>query len=165
MKIVLDANALIYMSKTNLLEFFRKLIMHEINIDTSVYSEVVEKGMDLGYDDAKNVKTFLENNKIPIIPINIETKLHVMKDPGETSCLLLTSEEDLCISSDIRAYKKFKKNRKNVLYLDSFFLKKAIDKKLTRNQLEEILEKLMTVYATTTERMLQIMKKYDRMKN
>ena len=47
MRIILDANSLIYMIKTNLFIRFTELTSNPIVIDTSVYKEVVEDGQSV----------------------------------------------------------------------------------------------------------------------
>ena len=85
-----------------------KLKKYDIVIDKSVYNEVIEKGIENKYPDAYNAKNFLEKNQIPIIPINVKSDLSKFRDLGETSCYLLAKKDGICISSDIRANKKFK---------------------------------------------------------
>ena len=142
MRLILDANALIYLVKTGLSQEFIKLIDDDIVIDKSVYNEVVEKGIEKKYPDAYNAKDFLEKNQIPIIPLDISSDLSKFRDPSETSCYILAKKEGICISSDIRANKKFKSLKIPFMELDTFFynqlLKKIIDKKKFINILNEL---------------------------
>ena len=111
MEYILDANTLIYLVKLNLHEEFIKLIdTGKIIIDSSVYDEVVVKGIKNNYPDAHVAKKFLQQHQISVIPIDISNDLHKFRDAGETSCALLALHEDsnrICITSDIRALKKF----------------------------------------------------------
>lgn len=75
MRFILDANTLIYLVKAGLTQEFIKLIDNEIVIDKSVYTEVVEKGIENNYPDSYLVRNFLEMNQIPIIPVNISSQL------------------------------------------------------------------------------------------
>ncbi len=76
----------------------------------------------MGYSDAKLAKNWLEENRIPIIPVDIKEYPHILKDAGETSCYLITKEtSSICISSDNRTIKKLKNQEVNVLQIDVFF--------------------------------------------
>lgn len=152
MRLILDANALIYLVKTGLSQEFIKLNEGEIIIDKNVYNEVVEEGIENKYPDAYIAKDFLEKNQIPIIPTDIKSDLPKFRDPGETSCYILAKKEGICISSDIRANKKFKDFNIAFMELDTFFYnqfqKKSIDKKRFIN----ILNKLKSVNGTSANR-------------
>lgn len=158
MRWILDANALIYLVKTNLQDQFKNLSKNEIVIDSSVYEESVVMGIKHGHDDAHHIKEFLEENRIPIIPVDVSRELHIFKDAGETSCYLLGILGGICITADTRAIKKLKQEGARAIHLDGFFYRKAKDREITRNEFEEILEKLEIVYATTPERKHELLK-------
>ena len=152
MRFILDANTLIYLVKANLSQEFINLIDNEIIIDKSVYNEVVEKGIENNYPDAYLVESFLEVNQIPIIPVNITSELSKFRDPGETSCYILAKSEGLCISSDIRAIKKFNNFQIPCIQLDTFFYKQFLNKKIRRNKCISILRDLKNVNGTSANR-------------
>ncbi len=152
MRWILDSNSLIYLIKADLEDLFYKLTEKDIVIDTSVFHEVVEVGIKKKYPVAERAKNFLERYRIPIISIDISSELGKFRDPGETSCYLLTKKEGVCISSDVRATKKFSQFNLSWMQLDTFFYQNCLNKKILMNEFEEILEKLEKVQATTPER-------------
>ena len=152
MRFILDANALIYLVKTDLTQEFVDLIKDDVVIDKNVYNEVVEKGIDNKYPDAYSAKDFLEKNQIPIIPVNIKSELPKFRDPGETSCYILAKEEGICISSDVRANKKLKNLKVAYLELDTFFYNQLLKKKISKKRFITILDKLKNVSGTSANR-------------
>ncbi len=152
MRLILDANALIYLVKTNLSQEFIQLIDDDIVIDKSVYNEVVERGIDNKYPDAYNAKDFLEKNQIPIIPVDITSDLSKFRDPGETSNYILAKEDGVCISSDIRANKKFENLGIPFMELDTFFYNQLLKKKIDKEKLINILYELKAVNGTSANR-------------
>ncbi len=152
MRWILDANALIYLIKSDLAELFQELTEEGIIIDTSVHHEVVTEGIRRQYPDAHRIQDFLEQNQIPIIPIDISSDFNKFRDEGETSCYLLAKEGGTCISSDVRANKKFEKFMVPSIQLDMFFYNQYIIKKINKQKFELILDKLEEIYATTPER-------------
>lgn len=152
MRFILDANAFIYLIKTDLAEEFMKLIEEELVIDKSVHYEVIEKGIEEKYPDAYKAKDFLEKNQIPIIPTDIKSDLSFFRDPGETSCYLLAKKEGICISSDIKANKKFRDLNVAFMELDTFFYNQLLNKKINRRRFISILDKLKSVNGTSANR-------------
>ena len=138
-----------------------KLAGEDIKIDTSVYNEVVEKGEAAGHEDATIARKFLEKFQVPIIPIDISSKILSFRDPGETSCYILTKSADICISSDKRAISKLKTHGTNTIRLDEFFLSQAITKNLSKENFIKYIEKLEKVYATVPERKIQLVKELE----
>ena len=86
MRYILDANALIYLVKSGLSQEFFKLSDDNVVIDSSVYEEVIEKGISNDYSDAYKAREFIEKNQIPIISVDLSSDLSKFRDPGETSC-------------------------------------------------------------------------------
>jgi len=153
MRLILDANALIYLVKTGLSEEFYNLSKDDdIVIDKSVYNEVVEKGLENKYPDAYKAKDFLEKNQIPIIPTEIKSNLSKFRDPGETSCYVLATKEGICISSDVRANKKFKNYNVAFMELDTFFYNKLLKKQIDTKKFINILNELKSVNGTSANR-------------
>ncbi|KKM84278.1 hypothetical protein LCGC14_1300780 [marine sediment metagenome] len=152
MRLILDANALIYLIKTGLSQEFISLTEDDLIIDKSVYDEVVEKGMENKYPDAYNAKDFLEKNQIPIIPIDIKSDLNKFRDPGETSCYILAKKEGICISSDIRANRKFKNLNVAFMELDTFFYNQLLKNRIDKKRFMSILNELKGVNGTSANR-------------
>ena len=153
MKFNLDANTLIYLIKSQLNTLFFKLVNSQVEIDTSVFDEVVNQGIKKGYSDARLAKNWLEENRIPIIPVDVKEHLPLFNDAGETSCYLLAKEKkSICISSDNRAIKKLKMQDIKVLQIDSFFYSYYCKTQISKKKIIEILDVLENIYATTSER-------------
>ena len=148
----MDANALIYLVKTDLVQEFIDIIEDDTVIDKSVYNEVVEEGIENKYPDAYIAKDFLEKNQIPIIPVDIKSELPKFRDPGETSCYILAKEEGVCISSDVRANKKLKNLNVAFLELDTFFYNQLMKKTISKKRFIEILNDLKLVNGTSANR-------------
>ena len=152
MRFILDANALIYLVKTGLSQEFINLSEVDLVIDKTVYNEVVEKGVESKYPDAYNARNFLEKNQIPIIPTDISSDLSKFRDAGETSCYILAKKEGICISSDIRANKKFKNLNVAFMELDTFFYNQLLKKKIDKKRFINILSELKGVNGTSANR-------------
>ena len=152
MRLILDANALIYLIKTGLSQEFISLAEDDLIIDKSVYNEVIEKGIENKYPDAYNAKDFLEKNQIPIIPIDIKSDLSNFRDPGETSCYILAKKEGICTSSDIRANRKFKNLNVAFMELDTFFYNQLLKKRIDMKRFMSILYELKGVNGTSANR-------------
>ena len=159
---ILDANTIIYIVKAGLADTFIKMIDNSIKIDTSVYNEVIEKGEEQGYEDALIAKRILQKYQIPIIPVDISSKISIFRDPGETSCHILTNEDDICISSDKRAIQKLKTHKTNVVRLDEFFLFQVMQNNISKKKFLAYLDKLEKVYATTPERKVTLIKEFEK---
>jgi hypothetical protein len=152
MNLIIDANPLIYLCKTNLFQRFMALTTNPIQIDTSVYKEVVEDGIKANYPDAYVAKKYIEDYKIPIIPMDVTNDLIYFRDPGETSCYLLAKQGGICLTTDNQARKKMKQLGIDSLQLDELFFNMGLEKKITINEFELIISKLEKVYATTSSR-------------
>jgi hypothetical protein len=125
---------------------------NDVVIDNNVYKEVVEVGIKEKYPDAYDAKDLLENNRIPIIPVNIEKSLSKFRDPGETSCFLLAKKQGICISSDVRANKKFKSRNISFMELDTFFYNQYMNKQLDKKKFISVLNTLKEVDGTSSDR-------------
>ncbi len=158
MNLILDANALIYLIKLNLQEKFMEYHKKsQIFIDTSVYTEVVEKGLKNNYPDAITAKKFLQNYKIPIIPIDVSEHIHKFRDAGETSCAILAlnkKTEGVCISSDKKAIKKFAAYNIPYTQLDTVYYNLFLKAKLREEEFFNILYKLEKIFAINSERII-----------
>jgi len=159
---ILDANTIIYLIKAKLSDIFMECAGNRVIIDTNVYKEVVEKGEERGYQDATLAKRYLQKYQISIKPIDISYKLALFRDAGETSCHILSTGSDICISSDKRAIQKFIEYNTNVIHLDEFFFIQAIGKKLSKDDFISILNQLEMVYATSPERKLILLQELEK---
>ncbi|MFO8019622.1 MAG: hypothetical protein R6U96_13425 [Promethearchaeia archaeon] len=152
MRFILDANALIYLVKTDIFPLFMELINQDVVIDNNVYKEVVEDGIENNYPDAYTAKTLIENNQIPIIPIDITSSLDKFRDPGETSCYILAKKEGMCISSDVRANRKFENQNIAFMELDTFFYNQFLLNNIKKKRFIRILDELKQVNGTSANR-------------
>lgn len=156
MELILDANTLIYLVKANLHDDFFKLTKNNsLLIDTSVYEEVVERGLKHNYPDALIVQEFIEKRQIAIVPVDISNTLYKYRDPGETSCAILVSkqkEDRICISSDKRAITKFKTYDVPHSQLDIIYYHLLMQGRINQKTFFKILKKLENVHAINPER-------------
>ncbi len=159
MRWILDSCTLIYLTKTDSFARFIELIEYPVVIDTSVHKEVIINGKAKGYKDALNTEKNLKRFRIPVISIDISNDIEYFKDPGETSCYLLAKDDGICLTSDERAYKKFKRRGLEVMRLDTFFFQKCIDGLLTEQDFINILEQLEFINATKPKSILFFVKK------
>lgn len=158
MRLILDSCTLIYLTKANLFHEFMKLTKKAVFIDKEVYTEVIEQGKEKNYPDAIEVENYLIEYKIPIIPTDIKKYIHYFRDKGETSCFILAQENGICITSDRKAYNKFRQRSIKVQRIDTYFYQEGIRKRYSKDEIAEILEKLLINNATTPERYATIMK-------
>ncbi|MFO8020458.1 MAG: hypothetical protein R6U96_17685 [Promethearchaeia archaeon] len=161
MRWILDACTLIYLVKTNLFENFVDLIDYPLIIDSSVHEEVVLNGKRHNYTYAFEAEKLLKQFRIPVIPIDVSKYLILFRDAGETSCYILAKEEGICLTSDERAYKKFLKHGKKVIRLDTFYFRKCVEGRLTKQEFMNALNRLESVNATKPKSILFFMKKLE----
>lgn len=157
MRWILDANALIYLIKAHLADIFIELANNNVVIDSSVYKEAVDDGIVQNHVDALDLKKFLERKQVPSIPVDISNDLGRFKDAGETSCYILAKQDGVCVTSDTRALKKYKNEGVPCMQPDIFFLTQFLEKKIDKKRLEDVLDALIHVRATTAERKLEIL--------
>ncbi len=163
MRWILDACTLIYLIKAKLFNHFMELVEFPVVIDSSVYQEVVIKGKANNYPDAIEVEESLNENRVPVISIDVSKDLFRFIDPGETSCYLLAMEEGICLTSDDKAYKKFLNENLKAMRIDNFFFEKLNQNRLKKPDFLLILNKLESVNATKPKSILFYMKKLQEM--
>lgn len=79
---MLDASSLILLNKADLLDYL--LERTQIVVPESVYSEVVEVGIERGYKDAFELQTHFDAGKIKIAKVEKETQKRIEKRFGLT---------------------------------------------------------------------------------
>jgi len=159
MRWILDACTLIYLIKAKLFKQFIEIVEFPVVIDSSVYQEVVINGKESNYPDATEAEEILNNNRVPVISVDVSKDLFRFIDPGETSCYLLAIEEGICLTSDDKAYKKFFKENLKAMRIDDFFFEKLNQHQLKKTDFLLILNKLESVNATKPKSILFYMKK------
>ncbi len=156
MEYILDANTIIYLVKLNLHEDFINLLQKDnFILDSSVYDEVITKGIKNNYPDAYVAKKFLQENQIPVIPTDISKEIHKFRDPGETSCAILalnSKTRRVCISSDKKALKKFAIHGIPAVQLDTIYYNLLVKLIITEDCFFSILYKLEKIYAIDSDR-------------
>ena len=159
MRWILDACTLIYLIKAKLFNQFMEIVDFPVVIDSSVYQEVVINGKANNYPDAFEAEEILNENRVPVISIDVSKDLFRFIDPGETSCYLLAIEEGICLTSDDKAYKKFLNENLNAMRIDNFYFEKLNQNRLKKTDFLLILNKLESVNATKPKSILFYMKK------
>ncbi|KKM00187.1 hypothetical protein LCGC14_1806920 [marine sediment metagenome] len=163
MRWILDACTLIYLIKAKLFNHFMEIVEFPVVIDSSVYQEVVINGKANYYPDAIEAEEILNENRVPVISIDVSKDLFRFIDPGETSCYLLTIEEGICLTSDDKAYKKFLNENLKAMRIDNFYFEKLNQNRLKKTDFLLILNKLESVNATKPKSILFYMKKLQEM--
>lgn len=163
MRWILDACTLIYLIKAKLFNRFMEIVEFPVVIDSSVYQEVVINGKANNYLDAIEAEEILNENRVPVISINVSKDLFRFIDPGETSCYLLAIEEGICLTSDDKAYKKFLNENLKAMRIDNFYFEKLNQNRLKKTDFLLILNKLESVNATKPKSILFYMKKLQEM--
>ena len=163
MRWILDACTLIYLIKAKLFNHFMEIVEFPVVIDSSVYQEVVIYGKANNYPDAVEAEEILNENRVPVISIDVSKDLFRFIDPGETSCYLLAIEEGICLTSDDKAYKKFLNENLKAMRIDNFYFKKLNQNRLTKKDFLQILNKLESVNATKPKSILFYIKKIQEM--
>ncbi len=159
MRWILDACTLIYLIKAKLFNRFMEIVEFPVVIDSSVYQEVVINGKANNYPDATEAEEILNENRVPVISIDVSKELFRFVDPGETSCYLLAIEEGICLTSDDKAYKKFLNENLKAMRIDNFYFEKLNQNRLKKTDFLLILNKLESVNATKPKSILFYMKK------
>ncbi len=159
MRWILDACTLIYLIKAKLFNHFMEIVEFPVVIDSSVYQEVVINGKANNYPDAIEAEEILNENRVPVISIDVSKDLFRFIDPGETSCYLLAIEEGICLTSDDNAYKKFLNENLKAMRIDNFYFEKLNQNRLKKPDFLQILNKLESVNATKPKSILFYMKK------
>ena len=163
MRWILDACTLIYLIKAKLFKNFMEIVEFPVVIDASVYQEVVINGKANNYPDAIEAEEILNENRVPVISIDVSKDLFRFIDPGETSCYLLAKEEGICLTSDDKAYKKFLNENLKAMRIDNFYFEKLNQNRLKKTDFLLILNKLESVNATKPKSILFYMKKLQEM--
>jgi len=136
-----------------------EIVEFPVVIDSSVYQEVVINGKANNYPDAIEAEEILNENRVPVISIDVSKDLFRFIDPGETSCYLLAMEEGICLTSDDKAYKKFLNENLKAMRIDNFYFEKLNQNRLKKPDFLQILNKLESVNATKPKSILFYMKK------
>ena len=163
MRWILDACTLIYLIKAKIFNHFIEMVEFPVVIDSSVYQEVVINGKANKYPDAIEAEEFLNENRIPVISVDVSKEISRFIDPGETSCYLLAQEEGICLTSDDKAYKKFLNENLKAMRIDNFYFEKLNQNRLKKKDFLLILNKLESVNATKPKSILFYMKKLQKM--
>ncbi len=163
MRWILDSCTLIYLIKTKLFNQFMEIVKFPVVIDSNVYQEVVINGKANNYPDAFEAEEILNENRVPVISIDVSKDLFRFIDPGETSCYLLAIEEGICLTSDDRAYKKFLRENLKAMRIDNFYFEKLNQNRLKKTDFLRILDKLELVNATKPKSILFYLKKLQQM--
>ena len=163
MRWILDACTLIYLIKAKLFNHFMEIVEFPVVIDSSVYQEVVINGKANNYPDAIEAEEILNENRVPVISIDVSKDLFRFIDPGETSCYLLAIEEGICLTSDNKAYKKFLNENLKAMRIDNFYFEKLNQNRLKKTDFLLILKKLESVNATKPKSILFYMEKLQEM--
>jgi len=140
-----------------------ELVEFPVVIDSSVYQEVVINGKANNYPDAIEAEEILNENRVPVISIDVSKDLFRFIDPGETSCYLLAMEEGICLTSDDKAYKKFLNENLKAMRFDNFYFEMLNQNRLKKTDFLLILKKLESVNATKPKSILFYMEKLQEM--
>ena len=163
MRWILDACTLIYLIKAKLFNHFMEIVEFPVVIDSSVYQEVVINGKANNYPDAVEAEEILNENRVPVISIDVSKDLFRFIDPGETSCYLLAIEEGICLTSDDKAYKKFLNENLKAMRIDNFYFEKLNQNQLKKTEFLLVLNKLESVNAIKPKSILFYIKKIQEM--
>jgi len=164
MRWILDACTLIYLVKSKLFLEFIQLTQNSVVIDTSVHKEVIIDGKNQNYPDAFEAETCLNHAHIPIISNDISEEIYRMIDPGETSCFILAQTDGICVTSDDRAYNKFKLHNSPVIRLDALYFEFFKQKQILESRLFEIFDSLKQCNGIKSQSILFFKKEIDRLK-
>ncbi|MHA1262206.1 MAG: hypothetical protein ACTSSA_08900 [Candidatus Freyarchaeota archaeon] len=153
MRIAVDACTLIYLAKAGLLDFLKRL-PYEYIIDKEVYKEAVVKGMEERYPDAFLLEYFIKKQKIlEVVGVDISKDIDYFVGEGEASTYTLSVEKNaIAVTSDRVAYKKMFKRNAKVVQTDLMFLDAYFKKFISKRELLDALNRLLTVGGTTPER-------------
>ncbi|MHA1580843.1 MAG: hypothetical protein ACTSUQ_14620 [Candidatus Freyarchaeota archaeon] len=153
MQIAVDACTLIYLAKAGLLDFLKRL-PYEYIIDKEVYKEAVVKGMEERYPDAFLLEYFIKKQKtLEVVGVDISKDIDYFVGEGEASTYTLSVEKNaIAVTSDRVAYKKMFKRNAKVVQTDLMLLDAYFKKFISKRELLDALNCLLTVGGTTPER-------------
>lgn len=153
MKIAVDACALVYLAKAGLLDFLERL-PYEYIIDGEVYNEAVVKGMEERFPDAYLLEYSIKKRKIiEIVGVDVSKEIDYFVGEGEASTYILSVEKNaVAVTSDRVAYKKMFKRNAKVIQTDLMFLDAYFKKLISKKELLDVLNRLLTAGGTTSER-------------
>lgn len=106
----LDASAIIYLGKTNLLNLAAR-VCGELIVTTGVYQEVVVRGREAGHRDAEAIEKAVQDRVVQVVPLKEASRkrLHEAGFPprlgiGEQETIVEALEQDcLAVLDDLRA--------------------------------------------------------------
>ena len=136
----------------------------DVVIDSSVYEETVLQGKEHDYPDAFMIENTLAEYRIASIFIDVKPHLEKLKDKGETSCYILASSDGTCVTTDKKAYAKFKGFGVSALKLDQYFYQAFESGSLTKIEFLDILEQLESVNAIDAKMMVLYQNLVDKVK-
>jgi predicted nucleic acid-binding protein len=111
--VIVNSGPLIALAKLGLIELLQRLY-RQVSLPTAVFTEVVERGRERGYDDAFLVQLAIQQGKLRVVKVREEDLpadiQYLPLDPGEKQVLYLARREkaDLALFDDQRVREEAK---------------------------------------------------------
>jgi len=166
MKVVADSTTLIYLTKIGRLGLLRAY--GEVFIPGAVYEETVDRGLKKGFLDAKIIQREVEKGAIIFKELAKEQKKEAQElmkfaeiEVGEAEAIVLAKDlnSELLID-DLVAQGVARALGFEPLWTTSFILKQLGEKKLSKKEAREIVEKLVEAgYRISEEVLIELLRK------
>lgn len=168
MKAVADSTVLIYLAKIGRLRLLK--IYDSVFVPGAVYEETVNTGLKKGFLDAKTIKSEIERGTIKLKELGEEQKKEAQElmrfaeiEAGEAEAMVLArSLEAELLLDDLVAQGVAKTLGLEPLWTTSFVLKMISEKKLSKREAREIMEKLVEAgYRISEDVLIELLKKLE----
>jgi predicted nucleic acid-binding protein len=162
---ILNSTPLIYLTKIGRLDL---LISEEILIPKAVYEEVVSKGLEKRFLDAKIIQDAVEKKSIKVKELNPEQKREareLMKFAeigiGEAEAIILAKDQKAeLLIDDVVGIGVAKALNVTTLWTTSFILKLVSEQRLQKRKAKEIIKQLVEAgYRIDGEVLVELLEK------
>lgn len=138
---IIDSSTLISIAKTHKPELLKLLNAKLVTI-REVYEECVEKGLNLGYQDALKIKQLFDEKTITIEDLEDYEKLSGISKTDSKIISFAKAKEDYLFVDDIKLGRRAKAENIEVRNTPDVLLHLMKTKRLAKNEFGNLLQKL-----------------------
>lgn len=139
---IVDSSLLISFAKAHKLELL-KLLKAKIMTIREVYEECVEKGLNLGYQDALKIKRLFDEKSIAIEDLEAYEKLSGISDTDSKIISFAKAKEDYLFVDDVKLGRRAKAENIEVRNTPDILLHLMKTKRLAKNEFVNLLQNLV----------------------
>jgi len=147
--VIIDSGPLMALAKLGLIDLLPRLY-GQVSLPTAVFTEVVERGRERGYDDAYLVQLAIQQGKLKVVKVKEEDLPTDIKDlpldAGEKQALYLTRREkaDLTLFDDEKVREEAKARGLKIKGTVGVIIQAYRAELLRLNDVESIIEAIMS---------------------